>query len=606
MPVRGIPMLSGVALLLSGLLPPVVSYETLAKPLPDILEDVSRMVGKKVTCDRELASDRLCIFVTDVDPHDLLDRIVLAVGGKVTEDARTITVLPDGDFEKKILERRNAAIPRLHAAWTSELGQAVNVVNEKIDLHELADIVTADVLTALPTEGKVVFSRPLEAGARPIPVGVPDFYTRFQTNDLKRQPWSGMRVTLTSTRSYIQLSLAFLMKTGQLPSVYFRHFTPYFGKPDSFFSKWVEPGGDVSRRRSRFVFSSDSDGTVSTDGFDAFAGRPWGSEPLNAITAPVLVNAAKVERKNLVAFLDDEAIARKLPPPPALAYLLLDDFRLDEDGWVVGQVIDPRAARERRADRTRLSDIVARSKQRGYIEFWDYIQYRSSPGSANDGAMVLEAAAIGPFAFTTCPSARQIEFAAAFEPLHKSATLWNAVTSEQGVPAKSLPAPTRDYLGYYFKTTQFIVGRLSSGIDVSNAGKTMSVAEAGLNKQIPPDAGVRIVVEDVDWLFGVNKERRYATMTPYVRYAFSVAQSEAGKGSAGTDAYAGLKEFVPCVQHEMWFELSVNGYVFRGPGIIYIEPVDGVVPRTIDKFPTPHKDRMDTALAEARKRAGGG
>ena len=601
-------MVCFVALLISGLASPVVSYETLAKPLPDILADLSTMVGKRIVCDRELANDRLCIFVTDVEPRDLLDRIVLAVAGKVTEDARTITVLPDGDFEKKILERRNAAIPGLHAAWTSELGQAVKVINEMIDLRELADIVTADVLTALPIEGKVVFSRPLEVGTRPIPVGVPNFYTRFQSNDNKRQTWSGMRVTLTSTRNYIQLSLALLMKVGQLPSVYTRHFPQSFGKPDSFFSKWVEPGGDVSRRLTLFQFSESGDGSiVSTDAFEVFANRPWKDEPLNAITAPVLVNAAKVERRNLVAFLDDEAIARKLPPAPMLAYLLLDDFQLDEDGWVVGQVIDPTAARERRADRTRLSDFVARSKQRGYVEFWDYIQYRSTPGSANDDAMQIEAAAIGPFAFTTCPSARrQIEPAAAFAPLHKSATLWDAVTSEQGVAAKSLPAPTRDYLENYFKNRRFVVGDLLDSGDGSAGVRKLSAIDAGLDKQIPPDTGVRIVVKDVDWLFGVNSERKYVTMSSYGQYAYSVAQSEAGKGSASTDAYTGQKEFVPCVQHEMWFELIVNGFVFRGPGITYVEPVDGVVPRTIDKFPAPHKDRMESALEEARKRAKGG
>jgi hypothetical protein len=161
-------------------------------------------------------------------------------------------------------------------------------------------------------------------------------------------------------------------------------------------------------------------------------------------------------------------------------------------------------------------------------------------------------------------------------------------------------------LGYYFKTTPFVVGRSSSSGDGLNAGKTVSVAEAGLNKQIPPDAAVRIVVKDVDWLFGVNGKRKYMAMTNHVAYAYSVAQSETGKASSSTDAYAGLKEFVPCVQHEMWFELIVNGYVFRGPGTTYIEPIDGAVPRTLDKFPTAIKERIDTALAEARKRAGGG
>ena len=98
-----------VALVASLFAPPLVSYETLAKPLPEILADIAPMVGKRIDCDNVLAQDRLCIYVQDVEPRELLNKVVEAVAGTMREEGGTITVLQDHGFEQKLVERRNAA-----------------------------------------------------------------------------------------------------------------------------------------------------------------------------------------------------------------------------------------------------------------------------------------------------------------------------------------------------------------------------------------------------------------------------------------------------------------------------------------------------------------
>jgi hypothetical protein len=107
-------------------------------------------------------------------------------------------------------------------------------------------------------------------------------------------------------------------------------------------------------------------------------------------------------------------------------------------------------------------------------------------------------------------------------------------------------------------------------------------------------------------LVGINREREYMTWTTPAAQAYSVAQNEAGKNSASSDAFAALKEFVPCVSRDLRFEIEVDGFVFRGPGVSYNEVVDGVEPRTMDKLPPHFRELYNKALTEARRKAGGG
>jgi hypothetical protein len=594
--------LAAAALCLAGLAPAPVDYETLAKPLPEILKDLSPMVGKRLVCDDSVAQDRLCVFATDVDPRNLLDKIVFAVAGTAVEQDGTITVRADPRYDQRLIDRRNLAIDRLHEQWASDIQGPVAFAQGKIDVHELASLVTPDVLKSLPLQGKLVFSRPPAPGARPFPASFPDLSERIEDPRFKIAQWDGMTVTVTAERTYVSIQLEFGLKGGRPIPVHYRHLSHYRDEPGSLLAQWIEPGDDVSRRLSLFRMKEDGDGSVvATGAFEAFAGRPWKDEPLNAIAAPTLVNAARTMEKDLVAYLDDESAARTFPPQAILAFFLLDNNRMEEDGWVVAQVTDPRASRARRADRTRLRDLVVRAKARGYFEFWDVVRYRNAPGAASDNVLRLEAAAIGPVAPQFLPSAVSLDFAAAISALHDDPQAWERATSDAGIPVRMLPSEARELLTAHFKSNSgFAVGTSKSGTN------RLSALEAGLDKALPQDASARIVLSDQDWLVGLNEERKYMVVAPLGAHTHSVAQAEVGKLGGSVDAHAALRKFVPCVQREMRLELDVRGFVFRGPGATSMQPVAGVEPTMPEDFQKEFRGRYERSLEEARKRAKGG
>ena len=524
------------------------------------------------------------------------------------EEGGTITVLQDHGFEQKLVERRNAAADGLYDDWKARLAEPVKVGPDMIDLHELADLVTPDLLRSLPLEGSLTFARPNEAKSTPLPASIPNFYDRFVSRGWKGMPFSGMRVKLTSSRMYVEVTLSFAMDSREASPVYTYYFSPYADKDGAFGRNWVQPTGDLARRLEFFRYKQSDDETgwvLSTKDFDVFADRSWSNEPLNAMTAPVLINGAKTLNKNLVAFLDDAAIARNLPQY-LFGLILFDDFRIEEGDWVMGQVVDPKDARERRANRQLLADLVARSRTRGHFEFWDYVEYAAKPGAASSETIKLEAAALGPVAFATCPPFVPPDLALSLHTVYRNSRLWTQLSSENGVVYRSLPKITQDHLLHSFQSSSHWLTGTPKSDDAVSAAKKLTSVQAGLDKAIPPHALVRIVSDDSDSLVGVNREREYLTWTTPAALAYSVAQNEAGKNSVSSDAFAALKEFVPCVSRDLRFEVEVDGFIFRGPGTSYSEVTEGVEPRSLDKLPQHFRELYGKALAEARRKIGGG
>jgi hypothetical protein len=576
----------------------LVSYETLAKPLPDILDDLVPMFGKRIVCDRTLAEDRLCISVTDVGPRDLLDRIVAAVAGTYTEDQAMITVLPSPSFEAEFLARRNEALRRQHAEWTAVLATPVKVRREDVDLHELADLLTADALTSLPIEGSVVFSRPNRPGDRAIPPAIPDFATRLSSTTRGNMNWSGMDLSVQVNRQYIEISLVLKTAEGTRFFAYSKTFSIESTVPDSFFAHLVSPDPTTLARLDSLdlLVRRHESLQLSLRGFAQFKDRPWGDEPLNAVAAPTLVATAKARNKDFVAFLDDNAIARVLPPDRFTAFFVIEAHRTESGDWAVAQALDPLATRERRVNRRSLSDLASRSKAAGYFEFWDTAKNHSQPGGASTGALTLEAAAIGPVALNTLPRTEDLDRGALLYPLWRDQRLWQRLLMPEGVLAADTPRQAQDAIVQVFRSGRF-----------SLAPNWKFASEIGLDRQIPPGASVRIAEKSFMTMIGLNREREYVSSTNPVHLAQSVARVEASKGREAEDVAAGLTEFVPFVFRR--FELQIrlgDTWLTEGPQIQYFDPVDGTTPRPLEELPKEFTDAYNAALKAERTKLGGG
>lgn len=82
----------------------VIDYETVAKPLPAVLADLTSLTGAEMRASKAVESDMLVIRVRGADISKLREKIAEAIAGKWTEKEGVFTIQRDVSAEKQRYE----------------------------------------------------------------------------------------------------------------------------------------------------------------------------------------------------------------------------------------------------------------------------------------------------------------------------------------------------------------------------------------------------------------------------------------------------------------------------------------------------------------------
>lgn len=590
-----------------------VSYETMAKPLPAILNDVGAMLHKKIVCSKSMESDLLFIKVTDVDPDELLDKIRSAVGGRFVDEAAFLLLEPDPEFDSKFLKRRNALIDDWHAKWKESLQSTVRVSRADMDLSALAEFVTPDRLKSLGIEEYVWFARPRKYKTALLPSSVPDYHKLVTST---RYNYVGTGVSIQSTRNRISIRLIFEADDKRSYGVHSKYISMSVATEgqELFSSIRHFPDGTLGERLSlaNTLRTSASYGRNSArllSDLELFNPKYWGSEPLNAFAVPYLNSLITEFGQDIVAYLDDEAAIPNIVQSLYGSSFLSRNFIYQDGDWIVAQSKDPSGARKRRADRGGLADFLRRVERNGYVDFWSYVDYIRRPRTFSESVMRVESAALGLLPFVCMSSMQGVKDAGLYRSLMQDASTWPLLLSGESVPISSLSPQSRSAL------EQYVQSRVVFNVDVDTSvmfngilqgrseRRKMDVLELGVGTRFPRDATIHVQVTRNNYLLGKNSERDYALSTRLSGLANAIAYSEAGLGNINRDSLHALNSFVPYDDVSMYIRLKVGKTGFDGPHIRYVDFNYGVNWRSIGELPQPMLEEFNKRLATARKSA---
>jgi hypothetical protein len=429
------------------------------------------------------------------------------------------------------------------------------------------------------------------------------------------RPTTAVRVTLSSSASSFGVTVHVATEDNELP-VYTRSFG-LVGDP-AVLRQSFEVSPELARLTTAALGLRRGYGEAAsaTDVFDAFKGRPWGDEPLNAVTVPFLMEATTKLGTDFVACLSDEAGLSQFGggQNTLRPYLYYFHVSRSEGDWLVVTPANPRLAREQRVNRVRMREYLEGVRARGWVEFWEYAKYRSEPRSLPWTSLALEAASIGPLAHATLMSFSGEASAAMFLEAQKDPALAASLSGTSPVGIERLP---RGLLGSLesslrgmsrVQVTTSTARREGRNVFTSSETRVVRPSTLGLERGLPRGTQVTIAKYAQPTVVALHNSRKYMIVASLGTLARAIVYSEAGRGDEQMHAMYAAEGYVPANSVTAEFRLLLpDGRQLGSVGSVrYMELPHGTSAVKLDDLPGEHKKAYERELAEARRRLGGG
>lgn len=164
--------------------PPSISYETVAKPLVEVLRDLSEDSGVEMRASKAIENDKLVIRVRDADISKIREKIAEAVAGKWSEKVDIFTIERDEVRERKHFDdevnrrmshwrdtlARTRFMPQLGGATIEDIVGKGHFV---ADIYQIATQIVSNIdvrqIVAMPPDDRLVYSTAPTGMQLPLP-----------------------------------------------------------------------------------------------------------------------------------------------------------------------------------------------------------------------------------------------------------------------------------------------------------------------------------------------------------------------------------------------------------------------------------------------------
>ena len=595
------------ALAFLALTPVLVDYQTLAKPLPQVLEELSPLVGKKLVCDPAMAEDRIVVAVTAVDPRELVRRLAATVAGRVEEDDSLIRIAFDREYEARQNKAFEDKIGQLHEQWKKELERKVNFRGQELDISGLARFVTPQRLANLKPGTPVTFSSPSTYGTLPLPsntlsvrVGADIESVRMVLSRGPREAEVLVVIRTTEANDYPVYDKRFALARHAAIAYKEIPLATELSAGINFITTWSY--GVLGR------------GPIPMRGLEFFLNHVWRDEPLDALVSPVIFSAARAFDRDIVANVADDSIVPKFGTLISLDSFLNSHSVVSDDNWILIAPGSIRSAREDRINRVRMRGLRSSMRSTGELGA-DCIQYLREPRSLPRFGLVLEAAATNLAAFVVAASLPIDSKTRPYAELQSDRKLWDSLTQGREVPATELSRSARQavegLLSQQKQVNLTTARNWTSGSQhfTEAMNQFTTIQSLGLDKGLPPYASIRLVKTSTPGVIAVSRARGYFLACSVQEVARAVALSEAGQGDEGMHAIYRADEFIPINVRSYSLGLRLDETRSIGSGIAQmslVETTGDIRPISRSGLTGDHKREYDRAYAEFKRMVGGG
>ena len=519
-----------ISLLSIVLLSTVVDYETLAKPLPSILTDLSKQTGAEMRASDALRDERLIIRVRTVEVDELRKKIAEAVAGKWTEKEGVLILQADKAVKdaryQAMLERRVTQIKKSFENFP-KIGNSIENMGKyhssghtyraayeivsKMDLSSMAAVPLGyrRVYSSAPTGAQVRI-----AGVDSLVKGALDEHNRivdialgldidepavgtpqYRARQALIKKWDGPLTfqLVCGSNEYGLQGMARFLSRGEVLNVVPISFN-WTAEPSIPLPDGVDPGATVQLSKpaagmARLMALNLWDGSTDKVEVDpesvAVLKKPTQFDPLSLHYSEILLEIAKQANWQLIACVRDEMVPM-LPDDKPTLRSALDAFTQSpyawsslKEGWLTITPTELGAVQQ--IDRNALESFMNSCEQRmPSLEVWAKLAAKTPAPFTTALMMPYVKAASGDFG--------------GGESQWLGLRFYNSLTEEQRrvarsggtVQAASLMPPSRkilEDLTFYVEHPQVTEGTrsaLSSGLDLGPSSETTDILPRGI------------------------------------------------------------------------------------------------------------------------------